>query len=148
MISFANDSSLEIQVYSDILSRWLDVSNPTWYEDDEYRIKPKKAKKGDFICEIDGVKWWLGPESDEEMTWSDAKEWVEDQGCVLPPREVLLMCYINKNICEQFKKDWYWTSSEYEDNPAVYAWFQYFNNGYQGNYTKNNSFCVRGVFCE
>ena len=75
MIAYANDTSLAIQV-RDSSEDWEDIDKgltPAFYNHLQYRIKPKEAEKGDFICEIDGVKWWLGPESDEEMSWEG--EW-------------------------------------------------------------------------
>ena len=145
MIAYANDKNLEVQFYMSEQSKWCDAPLPGWQEELEYRIKPKEARKGDFICEIDGVKWWLGPESEEEMSWEGAKEWAEQQGCSLPPREVLLMCYIKEDIRKQFKKDWYWSGSEHIDCPADNAWGQYFYNGFQNYYNKTNTLFVRGV---
>lgn len=145
MIAYANDKNLEVQFRMSEQRKWCDAPLPGWQEELEYRIKPKEAEKGDFICEIDGVKWWLGPESDEEMSWEGAKEWAEQQGCSLPPREVLLMCYLNKDIRKQFK-DWvYWSGSEHTDCPAAYAWVQTFDNGLQYYFFKGNTFYVRGV---
>ena len=108
-------------------------------------MTPKEANKGDFICEINGIKWWLGPESKEEMTWESAKEWCEQQNCVLPPREVLLMCYLNESIRKQFEKGRYWIGSEYEHDPADYAWSQGFNLGCQEYHIKTFPTHVRGV---
>lgn len=145
MIAYANDKNLEVQFRMSEQRKWCDAPLPGWQEELEYRIKPKEAEKGDFICEIDGVKWWLGPESKKEMTWESAKEWAEQQGCSLPPREVLLMCYINKDTRKQFK-DWvYWSSSEYEHDPAAVAWLQGFLDGHQINRSKVNATFVRGV---
>ena len=147
MIAYANDTSLAIQM-NDGYNGWRDLPvnyNPSFSNTCEYRIKPKEAVEGDFICEIDGVKWWLGPESDEEMSWDGAKEWAEQQGCSLPPREVLLMCYINKDIRKQFKGWVYWSSSEYEHGPADFAWLQNFGTGIQGYNIELNSYYVRGV---
>ena len=147
MIAYANDTSLAIQM-NDGYNGWRDLPvnyNPSFSDTCEYRIKPKEAEKGDFICEIDGVKWWLGPESEEEMSWGDAKEWAEQQGCVLPPREVLLMCYIKEDIRKQFKEDWYWSGDEYERRPAGLSWRTAFTDGAQGYNFKDNTFDVRGV---
>ena len=76
MIAYANDTSLAIQVRDSSEDDWEDIDKgltPAFYNHLQYRIKPKQAEKGDFICEIDGVKWWLGPESDEEMSWEVLK---------------------------------------------------------------------------
>ena len=145
MIAYANDKNLEVQYRMNEQSKWCDIPLPGWSEELEYRIKPKEAKKGDFICEIDGVKWWLGPESEEEMTWQEAKEFVESKGATLPPREVLLMCFIKEDIRKQFKIDWYWSGDEYSGSPADFAWFQYFSYGGQSCLNKLTAGYVRGV---
>lgn len=147
MIAYANDTSSKIQ-RKNWDGEWEDLSvnhNPSFYATYEYRIKPKEAVKGDFICEIDGVKWWLGPSSEKEMTWSDADEWCVDRGCILPPREVLLMCYLDENIRSQFKDEWHWSGSDHEDNLSIYAWAQGFSSGRQQLFPKRTTFYVRGV---
>lgn len=148
MIAYANDTSIEIEYYDFEDDRWFEVNNPFWFENSVYRIKPKKAEKGDFICEIDGKKWYLGPEADKRMTWDEAKEWAEKQGCMLPPREVLLMCYIKEDIRKQFNQEWYWSSGECYNEPARYAWGQLFDDGFQYNGIKDGALYARGVFCE
>ena len=80
---------------------------PGWQEELEYRIKPKEAEKGDFICEIDGVKWWLGPESEEEMSWGDAKEVGRTARLFPSSTKLLLMLHSTKDT-KQFKECWYW----------------------------------------
>jgi len=94
------------------------------------------------ICELNGYRWYLGQEAYEEMNWKDAKVWCELVGGELPPREVLLMCYINEDINPSFKTSWYWSSAEVD---AATAWIQYFTNGYQGNDGKLNAIYVRAV---
>lgn len=149
MIAYANDTSLVIQM-NDGDGEWKDLPvgyKPSFYDNSEYRIKPKIVEKGDFICEIDGVKWWLAEDvySEVSMGWDEARELVESKGAMLPSREVLLMCYLNKNIRGQFKEEGYWSSSEYEDNPTNRAWVQGFSSGNHFNISKGTTFYVRGV---
>jgi len=98
--------------------------------------------KDPIICELNGFRWHLGPESDEEMNWADAKVWCESVGGELPPREVLLMCYINEDIKPSFKTSWYWSSAEFL---ATFAWKQAFSYGPQYNNTKDTTNYVRAV---
>ena len=95
-----------------------------------------------IICELDGYRWLLGPEAEDELNWADAIEWSKLVGGELPPREVLLMCYINEDIKPSFKTSWYWSSAEFN---ATNAWGQTFTSGYQGNNGKNNFNSVRAV---
>jgi len=88
------------------------------------------------ICELNGHVWHLGPEADVELTWEEAKAWCRSIGGELPPREVLLMCYINEDIKPSFKTSWYWSSVEVS---AANAWKQDFGNGTQGTTSKNNN---------
>jgi hypothetical protein len=94
------------------------------------------------ICELNGFRWVLGPEAPESMSWDDATEWCKSVGGVLPPRAVLFLAYLNEDIRDSFANASYWSSSEnYSNN----AWFQYFNNGNQNYYSKNNTYLVRAV---
>ena len=83
------------------------------------------------ICTLNGTKWILGDESPEPMTWVDAKAWCESIGQELPPRDVLLMAYLNPETRSEFANNYYWSSSEFSSS---LAWGQYFNDGYQGTY--------------
>jgi len=92
--------------------------------------------KTPIICELNGFRWHLGPEAEDELNFADAKVWCESVGGELPPREVLLMCYINEDIKPSFKTSWYWSSVEVS---AANAWKQDFGNGTQGTTSKNNN---------
>lgn len=94
------------------------------------------------ICEINGYRWHLGPEADEELTWADAVMWCKSVGGELPPRDILLQAYLNEDINPLFKDGRYWSSTEFN---ATYAWLQSFLNGDQGTYGKTNSSYVRAV---
>ena len=95
------------------------------------------------ICEINGYRWHLGTEADKEMSWNDAKDWCESVGGELPPRDILLQAYLNEDIKLLFKKDWYWSGTEFN---ATTAWLQDFYNGIQTTYGyKPNYYYVRAV---
>ena len=96
--------------------------------------------KAPVICEINGHRWLLGPEADEELTWADAVMWCKSVGSELPPRDILLQAYLSEDIKPLFKKSWYWSSSECS---ATTAWGQYFGNGNQGYHSKTFTTCVR-----
>jgi len=97
--------------------------------------------KAPVICELNGYRWHLGPEADEEMSWQDAIKWCELVGGELPPRDILLQCYMNDDK-PFFKKEWYWSSTEFD---ATDAWVQGFTNGNQYSYTKTSNTYVRAV---
>ena len=94
------------------------------------------------ICILNGTKWILGDESTEPMTWEDAKTWCKSIGQDLPPREVLLMAFLNPEIRSNFANVSYWSSSE---NGSNYAWAQYFTNGGQYYDGKGATLPVRAV---
>ena len=98
--------------------------------------------KAPVICEINGYRWLLGPEADEELSWKDAIEWCKSVGGELPPRDILLQCYMNEDIKPVFQEYWYWSSTEFH---ATFAWAQAFYNGNQGNYYKTSNYAVRAV---
>jgi len=94
------------------------------------------------ICEINGYRWFLGQEADEEMNWHEAVEWCKSVGGELPPRDILLQCFMNEGIRPLFKPEWYWSSTEFL---ATDAWLQGFANGYQAYGLKNGYGYVRAV---
>ena len=94
------------------------------------------------ICILNGTKWILGDESTEPMNWEDANKWCKSIGQDLPPREVLMMAFLNPEIRKKFSHDYYWSSSEYDTNDA---WGQDFEDGYQYNLYKTNTYLVRAV---
>lgn len=98
--------------------------------------------KAPVICEINGHRWLLGPEADEELTWADAVMWCKSVGGELPPRDVLLQCYMNEDIKSLFNDGWYWSGTEFN---ATNAWVQGFSTGNQSYGYKTNGTCVRAV---
>jgi len=96
------------------------------------------------ICILNGTKWILGDESTEPMNWEDANNWCKSIGQDLPPREVLLMAFLNPEIRSKFANTYYWSSSEFDSN---FAWLQGFTNGYQKYYwSKLNTLSVQAVW--
>jgi hypothetical protein len=95
------------------------------------------------ICELNGSRWVLGPEAPEDLNWNDSIAWCKSVGGELPPREVLLMCYLNDDIKKEFTAPNYWSSTEFS---ATYAWGQNFLNGFQNvSDFKTYAFYVRAV---
>ena len=95
-----------------------------------------------IICELNGYRWHLGPEADEEMNWKNAKVWCELVGGELPPRDILLQCFMNEDIKSEFKTEWYWSSTAFD---ATVAWGQHFTTGHQAHSNKLNTTYVRAV---
>ena len=95
-----------------------------------------------IICELNGYRWHLGPEADEEMNWCEAVEWCKSVGGELPPRGVLLQSFMNEDIRPLFKPSWYWSSTELN---ATFAWKQGFTTGYQNSTNKGYGSYVRAV---
>ena len=95
------------------------------------------------ICILNGTKWILGDESTEPMNWEDANNWCKSIGQDLPPREVLLMAFLNPEIRSKFANAYYWSSSEFD---SYSAWDQDFNIGDQNvNFSKSAKLSVRAV---
>ncbi|MCK9530423.1 MAG: hypothetical protein M0R77_07670 [Gammaproteobacteria bacterium] len=110
-----------------------------------YKLVPIPTEKI-FIGEVDGKKYYLGPEADRQMNWEQAKKWVASAGGQLMPREVGVLAFKKAEIRKQFRTDdWYWLEDEYSSS---HGWIQYFYNGSQGYSTKPDAFYVRAVFVE
>ena len=93
------------------------------------------------ICELNGYRYYLGPEAPNVMNWDEAKKWCEDQGFELPSREVLLQCYCK--LKDKFNiNGWYWSSDEFG---ATYAWVQSFSYCAQDFSGKGLNYIVRAV---
>jgi hypothetical protein len=95
-----------------------------------------------IICELNGYRWFLGPEADDELNFADAKVWCQSIGGELPPRDILLQCFMNEDIKSEFKTDWYCSSTEFS---ASDAWGQGFDYGSQFNNNKTSICSVRAV---
>ena len=60
----------------------------------------------------------------------------------LPSKFELNLLYLQKSVVGGFASSYYWSSTE---NNYTYAWDQYFSNGYQYAYYKNDAYYVRAV---
>jgi hypothetical protein len=105
-------------------------------------IKTFNWEEAPTICVINGYRWQLGPEADKKLNWQDARDWCVSVGGELPPRNILLQCFLDENIKPLFKEEWYWSSTYYS---ATYAWVQFFSNGNQLNNAKTYNLYVRAV---
>ena len=90
----------------------------------------------------------VGPEASSTLTWQKALDWAEgvthlgfDYFC-LPFRKEQALCFAN--VPELFKAEWYWSQEQYADG-SVYAWGQYFGNGYQSHLLKDGYSRARAV---
>jgi len=83
------------------------------------------------------LKW--GKSSDKEMNWSEAKDWCEKQGGRLPTLIELLQAYED---VDGFKKDYYWSATEYS---ATLAWGVNFSTGGPDLDGESNAYYVRCV---
>jgi Protein of unknown function (DUF1566) len=79
-----------------------------------------------------------------EMDWENATKACADlgDGWRLPTKDELNLIYINKDEIGGFASDYYWSSTEYDNN---YAWGQYFDDGDQDNANKYGKYDVRAV---
>ena len=77
------------------------------------------------------------------LNWQDAKKACEalGNGWRLPTIDELNILYKNKDIIRGFEKFSYWSSTEHDS----FAWAQYFVNGFQHDYIKNDPYYVRAV---
>lgn len=107
----------------------------------EYQLTPikqgkKLVVKRDFNFEIHPTE--LG-----KMTWNEAIEKVKElgDGWRLPTLTELQIIWDSENK-DLFKKECYWSSSEYY---SYYAWRFYFFYGNASNAYKSDAYCVRAV---
>ena len=97
-----------------------------------------------------GWRYWVCDylDSEEPLTWEDAKEFCEScKGWRLPTiRELSFLYEFNqsKDLCKGFR---YWTSEEFDNygDDLRFAWAQNFNNGEVMFYDKRNVSGVRAV---
>jgi len=80
----------------------------------------------------------LLPGDSENLNWSAAITWAEQQDGKLPTRREQALLYAN--LKDQFESDWYWSAESY-DQDSAYAWFQHFGYGYQGGSLKDGNGC-------
>lgn len=70
----------------------------------------------------------LLPGDHEDTTWQAAVDWAKSLGGELPSRREQSLLFANGK--QHFERDWYWSGELYASEP-IYAWYQYFDVGYQ-----------------
>jgi hypothetical protein len=93
-------------------------------------------KNGDFHHVI------LLPGDNGDATWQAQMEWAKSIGGDLPNRVEQAMLWAN--FRDQFQKDWYW-SNEVHHNSDGWAWYQYFDLGYQDSRHQTSELRARAV---
>jgi len=71
--------------------------------------------KGHYVILLAGDK--------DDGDWQSAMDWAKEQGGDLPNRVEQALLFDKSR--DQFKKDWYWSNTPYENN-AEWAWCQGF----------------------
>jgi len=85
------------------------------------------------------------PGDSDRASWADQKAWAESIGGELPTRREQSLLFAN--LCG-FEAAAYWSAETYAEDSS-YAWYQYFDDGYQGNFRKGEELravAVRRVF--
>ena len=109
----------------------------------EYNLTPIEKQSNQIILE-QHLKFEVYPKDLGGHSWENAKKVCENlgDGWRLPTREELHLIWLNKESIGGFAAAYYWSSSE---SSNFSAWSQYFFNGYQANYGKDNAGYVRAV---
>jgi len=76
----------------------------------------------------------LLPVDEEVDSWDAGMEWAKNLGGDLPDRAEQAL--FNKYMPEEFQKDAYWSNTQHAGDSGS-AWYQGFDNGYQGSYYKS-----------
>jgi len=132
-----------------------------------YKLRDAGPAGGLVFAQFDffGLEAAPSDESPSRMIWGDAVKACKDKSVtvgsktftdwVLPSKEILDLMYVNLKSGKDkagvtytpvggFSSYFYWSSSE---DGGSYAWAQYFDDGYQGNDSKDSSAtrvrCVR-----
>lgn len=106
---------------------------------------------GGLVFYIEGTRAWECSEVLGSSNWEGAKSLCSEyrgggySDWYLPSKDELNLVYINLRITGKISgNDWFWSSSEYNNDSA---WEQRFSDGKQGNsnYDKNSTCSVRAV---
>jgi hypothetical protein len=124
-------------------------------ESDIPRIGEEWASQGGIYAGIargrDGAPDYhliVGPEFDGQLDWDAAGKWASaltlhgHSDFALPFRKEQALSFAN--VPELFKPEYYW-SCEQHASYSNNAWTQSFNNGYQGNWSKDTRLRARAV---
>ncbi len=82
--------------------------------------------------------------SENDMTHAKAAQWAKGKGGALPTREEARVLWANLDTRATVTISWFWTGTQYAGDEA-YAWFQGFNDGYQGDYRTDDKLRARAV---
>ena len=90
----------------------------------------------------------LSDKPEKRLKREAAKAWVESVDGVLPTRPVAALLYANAK--DQFESTWHWTSETLDadtgdEGDASYAWYCYFNSGYQSYFNVSSAGAARAV---
>jgi len=109
----------------------------------EYNLTPIEKQSKSIILK-QTLEFEVYPEDLGQHNWEDAKKVcaVMGYGWRLPTREELHLMWLNRESIGGFATAFYWSSSEYA---SLNAWYQYFLNGHQYNFTKYSTYYVRAV---
>jgi sulfite reductase beta subunit-like hemoprotein len=82
----------------------------------------------------------LLPGQAEDVTWQAAKDWAAEIGGELPTRQEQSLLFAN--LKAEFLERYHWSCEEYSSGSA---WFQNFDDGYQGSGNHINELWARAV---
>ena len=104
-----------------------------------------ELKKEPLICNHSAMSFEVYPTDLGKMKWNEAKKACAGLGYAwrLPTRLELLLMYNNQDELGGFADNYYWSSTEYNDDG--YAWKQDFDDGLQYNSSKSFKYNVRAV---
>lgn len=84
----------------------------------------------------------LLPGEAEDVSWPDACKWADEQHGDLPTRREQSLLFAN--LKSEFKERAYWSGEKHADDSG-WAWFQTFDDGYQGNGLQDCELRARAV---
>ena len=143
----------QIQEAQSRVNRMIEVfytqKKPIEYVVPEFRIELRPGERYAGIVLDDNGKpshrLILLPGDSNQASWDDQKAWAESIGGELPTRREQSLLFAN--LCG-FEAAAYWSAETYAEDSS-YAWYQYFDDGYQGNFRKGEELravAVRRVF--
>jgi len=84
----------------------------------------------------------LLPGQADDVSWTDASNWAEQQGGSLPTRSEQSLLFAN--LKQEFEERAYWSGEKHASNDG-WAWYQYFDLGYQFHSTQLTELRARAV---
>lgn len=105
-----------------IKKHWIEVGYNAGYERARKDITVKNnmlpSMTNPTICEINGYRWLLVHVSERALPWKEAVDWCTWFGGEMPPIDVLLQAYLNKDIKLRLNPAPYWSSNEFNNHIA------------------------------